>query len=80
MDGNVFTLPDVGIETREILCRHLSVFTLLDVDGNVFTLLDVGKETREIICKYLKTRYRTKLESSAYLKVFQVILPNFLLV
>ena len=56
MDGNVFTLPDVGIETREILCRHLSVFTLLDVDGKVFTLLNVGIETREKICKHLRNR------------------------
>ena len=56
MEGNVFTLPDVGMETCEILCRHLSVFTLLDVDGNVFTLLDVGIETREIICKHLRNR------------------------
>ena len=56
MDGNVFTLSDVGIETREIMLKHLGVFTLLDVDGNIFTLLDMGKETREIICKYLGKR------------------------
>ena len=49
-DGNVFTLSDVGIETCEIVLKHLGVFNLLDVDGNVFTLLDVGKETRELIC------------------------------
>ena len=56
MDGNIFTLPDVGIETLEILCRHLSVFTLFHVDGNVLSLLDVSIETCEIICKHLRNR------------------------
>ena len=68
------------METREIVLKRLGVFTLLDVDRKVFTLLDVGKETLEIICKYLKARFRTKLESSAYLKVFRVILPDFWLI
>ena len=56
VDGNVFTLSDVGMETHEIVPKHLGVFTLLDVDGNVFTLLGMGMETREIICNHLRKR------------------------
>ena len=63
MDGNVFTLSDVGIETHEIVLKHWGVFTLLDVDVNVFALLDMGMETREIICKQLRNRQRSKLKS-----------------